>query len=120
MVVKVQAEFYSLVESYLRLPGAVDVTGVPALHDALPMVQLSLNDPVPDGLGHDELRVLRAVHVELAGDVSEGDLAVGQGDGLDCGLDDIMMESRDQSVGVVSSELVSECVENLSKSLDLS
>ena len=116
---KVQAELNSLVEGNLRLPGAVNVTRVLGLHDPLLVVQLSLNHTVSDGLGHDELRVLRHVHVELLGDVCEGDLAVGETDGLDSSLDDVMVESGDEGVGVVCSELSLECLQHISEPLHL-
>ena len=39
---QIQTELDPLVECYLRLPGAVHVAGVLALHDPLPVVQLRL------------------------------------------------------------------------------
>ena len=77
---QIQTELDPLVESNLRLPGAVHIAGVLALHDPLPVVQLCLDDAVPDGLGHNELGLPRAVQVQLLRNVGEGDLAEGQAD----------------------------------------
>ena len=77
------------------------------------MVQLRLDHSIPDCLGHNELCVVRAVQKQLLGDVSEGDLAVGERDGLDSGLDDVVVEPGDQSVGVVRRELLAELLHDL-------
>ena len=95
------------------IPGAVHVAGVFRLHDPLVVVQLGLNDSIPDRLGHNELGVVGTVQKQLLGNVSEGDLAVGERDGLDSGLDDVVVESGDQSVGVVRRELLAELLHDL-------
>ena len=77
------------------------------------MVQFGLDDPIPNSLGHNELGVVRTVQKQLLGNVSEGDLAVGERDGLDSGLDDVVVESGDQSVGVVGPELLAELLHDL-------
>ena len=77
------------------------------------MVQFGLDHSIPDGLGHNELGVVRTVQKQLLGNVSEGDLAVGERDGLDSGLDDVVVESGDQSVGVVGPELLAELLHDL-------
>ena len=115
MIMQIKTELDSLVEGYLGLPGAVHIAGVLALHNPLPMVKLSLDHAVPDGLGHNELGVLGAVQSQLLRDVGEGYLAVGQGDGLHRGLDHVMMEPCDQGVGVVSVELGAEVLNDLVK-----
>ena len=120
MIVEIQTPLNPLVEGLLRLPGAVHVAGVLGLHDAVLVIQLRLDNPVPDGLGHDELCVLGAVQLQLPADVSEGDLAVGQGDGLHSSLDDVVVESGDQGVGVVRGKLLCELLENLSKPAQVS
>ena len=50
MVVEVEAELDPLVEGDLRLPGAVHVARVPALHRAGLVVQHRLYHTVTDGL----------------------------------------------------------------------
>ena len=77
------------------------------------MVQFGLDHSIPDGLGHNELGVVRTVQKQFLGNVSEGDLAVGERDGLDGGLDDVVVEPGDQSVGVVRPELLAELLHNL-------
>ena len=94
-------------------PGAVHVAGVFRLHDSLVVVQFGLDHSIPDGLGHNELGVVRTVQKQLLGNVSEGDLAVGERDGLDGGLDDVVVEPGDQSVGVVRPELLAELLHDL-------
>ena len=120
MIVEIQTPLNPLVEGLLRLPGAVHVAGVLGLHDAVLVVQLRLDNSVPDGLGHDELCVLGAVQLQLPADVGEGDLAVCQGDGLHDSLDDVVVESGDQGVGVVRGKLLCELLENLSKPAQVS
>ena len=95
------------------IPGAVHVAGVFRLHDPLVVVQLGLNDSIPDRLGHNKLGVVGTVQKQLLGNVSEGDLAVGERDGLDSGLDDVVVEPGDQSVGVVGPELLAELLHDL-------
>ena len=113
MVVKIQTELNSLVKSNLRFSGAVNIACVLGLHDALVVVKFSLNDSVSDRLRDNELCILGTVQHQLLGNVSKGDLAVGQRYCLDSGLDHVMMESGDQGVGVVSRELVVEPLENI-------
>ena len=50
----------------------------PSLHPPVAVVEDGLDDAVPDGLGHDELGVLRAVQQQLLGNVLEPDPRVGQ------------------------------------------
>ena len=47
------------------------------------------------------------------GNISESDLAVSERDGLNGCLDDVVVESGDQSVGVVRPELLAELLHDL-------
>ena len=92
MIMKVQTELNSLIKRNLWFSCAVQITGVLALHDSLLMVQLSLNDTISNSFSDNKLGVLGTVQHQLLSDVTEGDLAVGQGDGLHGSLDDVLVE----------------------------
>ena len=117
---KIQTKLNSLVESNLRFPGAVDIAGVLGLHDSLIMIKFRLNDSISDRLGNNKLCILGTVQHQLLGNVSKGDLAVGERDGLDGRLDDVMVESGDESHGVIGRELVIEPLENVRESGQIS
>merc|ERR1719234_931847 len=78
---QVKAEFNPLVESDLWLSGAVNIAGILGLHCARLMVKHCLYHTISDRLCHNVLSVLRAVHLQLCGYVSECDTAVGKADG---------------------------------------
>ena len=80
------------------------------------MVKDSFDDTVTDGLSHDEFSIVWAVQEQLLGNVSECDLAVGQGDGPDGGLDHVVVKPHDEGVGVVSVELICKVLDHISKS----
>ena len=117
---KIQTKLNSLVKGNLRFPGAVDITGVLGLHDSLIMIKFRLNNSISDCLGNNKLGILRTVQHEFLGNVSKGDLAVGERDGLDGRLDDVMMKSGDEGHGVVGRELVIEPLENVRESRQIS
>ena len=94
---QVEAELNALVEGDLRLPGAVHVAGVAALHGARLLVHYRLDHAVPDRLRHNELGVLGAVEQQLGGDVGEDDLAVCEADGPHGGLDHVVVQTPDQA-----------------------
>merc|ERR1719234_2760360 len=77
---QVKAELNSLVESNLWLSGAVDITGILGLHCTRLMVKHCLYHTISDGLCHNMLSVLGAVHLQLGGNVSKCDTAVGKTD----------------------------------------
>ena len=117
---KIQTKLNSLVKGNLRFPGAVDIAGVLRLHDSLIMIKFRLNNSISDRLGNNKLGILRTVQHELLGNVSKGDLAVGERDGLDGRLDDVMVKSGDEGHGVVGRELIIEPLENVRESRQIS
>ena len=113
MIVGIQTPLNPLVNTFCG--SVVLYTSLVSLDCMIPCSWSSLDNPVPDGLGHDELGVLGAVQLQLPADVSKGDLAVCQRDGLHSSLDDVVVESGDQGVGMVRGELLGGLLENLSK-----
>merc|ERR1719180_103921 len=75
---QVEAELNSLVESDLWPSGAVNITGILGLHCTRLMVKHCLYNTISDRLCHNMLSVLRAVHLQLGGNVGECDPAVGK------------------------------------------
>merc|ERR1719234_427519 len=116
---QVQAELNPLVESDLWLSGAVNVTGVLGLHCTRLMVKHCLYHTISDCLGHNMLSILRAVHLQLGGNVSECDPAVGEANCSHRSLDHIMMEANDEAVGEVSLELGGKLLHNTVKPSDI-
>ena len=112
-------------------PSGVHITSVLGLHGSTIMIKDCLYDTVTDSLFmidiiyqvcffitkrylcYYKLRVLWTVQEELLGNVSEGDLAVGQGDCPDGGLDHVVVQSDDEGVSVVRGELVSKLLDYL-------
>merc|ERR1719180_523498 len=117
---QVKAELNPLVESDLWLSGAVNITGVLGLHCTGLMVKHCLYHTISDRLCHNMLSILRAVHLQLGGDVGECDPAVGKADRSHRGLDNIVMESNDEAVGEVSLELSSKLLHNAVKPSNIS
>merc|ERR1719376_580701 len=77
---QVKAELNSLVESDLWLSGAVNITGVLGLHCTRLMVKHCLYHTISDCLCHNMLSILRAVHLQLGGNVGKCDPAVRKAD----------------------------------------
>lgn len=77
LVVQCQAGPDALVERLARLTGRVNVASHLSLHEALLVVDRSLNYPVADRLGHNILSRLLALQAETDADVAEGDARVG-------------------------------------------
>merc|ERR1719234_1172591 len=102
---QVKAELNSLVEGNLWLSGAVNITGVLRLHCARLMVKNCLYHTISDCLCHNMLGILRAVHLQLGGNVGECDPTVGQADCSHRSLNNIVMKANDEAVGEVSLEL---------------
>merc|ERR1719180_543496 len=99
---QVEAELNSLVESDLWLSGAVNITSVLGLHCTRLMVKHCLYHTISDCLCHNMLSVLRAVHLQLCGNVGKCDPTVGKADRSHRSLDHIVMKSNDETVGGVS------------------
>merc|ERR1719234_1141859 len=95
---EIKAELNSLVEGNLWLSGAVNITGVLGLHCTRLMVKHCLYDTISDCLGHNMLSVLRAVHLQLSGNVGESDPTIGKADRSHRSLDHIVMEANDEAV----------------------
>merc|ERR1719234_1652073 len=112
---QVKAEFNPLVESDLWLSGAVNIAGVLGLHCTRLMVKHCLYHTISDCLCHNMLSVFRAVHLQLCGNVSECDPAVGKADRSHRSLDNIMMKANDEAVGEVSLELSGKLLHNTVK-----
>merc|ERR1719234_629494 len=77
---QVKAEFNPLVESDLWLSCAVNITGILGLHCTRLMVKHCLYHTISDGLCHNMLSILRTVDLQLGGNVSKCDTAVGKTD----------------------------------------
>ena len=141
-VVEVETELDAFVEGELRLPRAVDVRVLLGLHPALVVVQRRLDHSVTDRLhaqwsnvenhhnflsgledhahlGNDVFGVLGAFQVEFAGDVGEIDPGVGQRDGPDCRLDDVMAQPQDEGISVVVAELLRVSLQHRLKLFDV-
>merc|ERR1719180_767694 len=102
---QVKAERNSLVESDLWLSGAVDIAGVLGLHCARLMVKHCLYHTISDCLCHNMLSILRAVHLQLGGNVGKCDPTVGKADRSHRSLDHIVMKANYEAVGEVRLEL---------------
>merc|ERR1719234_1461147 len=93
---QVKAEFNPLVESNLRLSGAVNIACILGLHCTRLMVKHCLYNTVSDCLCHNMLSILRAVDLQLGGNVSKCDPAVGKADRSHRSLDHIVMKANDE------------------------
>merc|ERR1712192_391239 len=116
---QVQAKLNPLVEGDLWLSGAVDIAGVLGLHCTRLMVKHCLYHTISDCLCHNMLSILRAVHLQLGGNVSECDSAVGKADRSHRSLDHIVMETNDEAVSEVSLELGGKLLHNTVKPSDI-
>merc|ERR1719234_229790 len=116
---QVEAELNPLVESDLWLSGAVNITGVLGLHCTRLMVKHCFYHTISDCLGHNMLSVLRAVHLQLGGNVGECDPTVGKADRSHRSLDHIVMKANDETVGEVGLELGCKLLHNTVKPSDI-
>merc|ERR1719234_3059642 len=116
---QVEAELNSLVESDLWLSGAIDIAGILGLHCTRLMVKHCLYHTISDCLGHNMLSILRAVHLQLCGDVGKCDTTVGKTDCSHRSLDNIVMKANDEAVGEVSLELGGKLLHNTVKPSDV-
>merc|ERR1711971_1279985 len=96
---QVKAELNPLVESDLWLSGVVNIAGVLRLHCSRLMIKHCLYHAISDCLCHNMLSILRAVDLQLGGNVGECDTAVGKADCSHRSLDNIVMETNDEAVG---------------------
>merc|ERR1719180_382588 len=109
---QVEAELNSLVEGDLWLSGAVDIAGVLGLHCTRLMVKHCLYHTISDCLCHNVLSVLGAVDLQLGGNVSKCDPAVGKADRSHRSLDNIVMKTNNETVGEVGLELGGKLLHN--------
>merc|ERR1719234_832331 len=116
---QVKAEFNPLVESNLWLSGAVNITGVLGLHCTRLMVKHCLYHTISDCLCHNMLSVLRAVDLQLGGDVGKCDPTVGKADRPHRSLDNIVMKANNEAVGEISLELGGKLLHNTVKPSDI-
>merc|ERR1719234_1639146 len=112
---QIEAELNSLVESNLWLSGAVNVTGVLGLHCTRLMVKHCLYNTISNCLCHNMLSILRAVHLQLCGNVSECDPTVGKADRSHRRLDNIVMKANNETVSEVGLELGGKLLHNAVK-----
>lgn len=80
-------------ESVLRLLSRVDIHQLVGGQEALLVVDLGLDDAVPDGFGADVLRSGGRGQVQLLCDVRQGDARVGGGDLAQASLQHIVTQS---------------------------
>merc|ERR1719234_2920861 len=116
---QVKAELNPLVESNLWLSGAIDVAGILGLHSARLMVKHCLYHAISDCLCHNMLSILRAVDLQLSGNVGKCDSTVGKADCSHRSLNNIMMEANDEAVGEVCLELGGKLLHNTVKPSDI-
>merc|ERR1719234_264391 len=116
---QIEAELNSLVEGNLWLSGAVNITGVLRLHCTRLMVKHCLYHTISDCLCHNMLSILRAVDLQLGGNIGKCDPAVGKADCSHRSLDNIVMEANDEAVGEVSLELGGKLLHNTIKPSDI-
>merc|ERR1719180_722832 len=102
---QVKAELNSLVEGNLWLSGAVNIACILGLHGARLMVKHCLYNTISDRLCHNMFSILRAVHLQLGGNVGKCDTTVGKADCSHRSLDHIVMKTNNEAVCVVSLEL---------------
>merc|ERR1719180_145321 len=112
---QVKAELNPLVEGNLWLSGAVNIAGVLGLHCTRLMVKHCLYHTISDCLCHNMLSVLRAVDLQLGGNVGKCDSTVGKADRSHRGLDHIVMKANDEAVGEVGLELGGKLLHNTVK-----
>merc|ERR1719234_1683444 len=116
---QIEAELNSLVESNLWLSGAVNITGILGLHCTRLMVKHCLYNTISDCLCHNMFSILRAVDLQLGGNVGECDSAVGEADRSHRSLDHIMMKANNEAVGEVSLELGGKLLHNTVEPSDI-
>merc|ERR1719234_267482 len=116
---QIKAELNSLVEGDLWLSGAVNIAGVLGLHCARLMVKHCLYHTISDRLCHNVLSVLRAVDLQLGGNVGECDPTVGKADCSHRSLDHIMMKANNKAVSEVCLELGGKLLYNTVKPSDI-
>merc|ERR1719234_1431429 len=116
---QIKTELNSLVESDLWLSGAVNIAGILGLHCTRLMVKHCLYHTISDCLCHNVFSILRAVHLQLGGNVGKCDPTVGEADRSHRSLDHIMMEANDEAVGEVCLELRDKLLHNTVKPSDI-
>merc|ERR1719234_1300178 len=116
---QIEAELNSLVESDLWLSGAVNITCILGLHCTRLMVKHCLYHTIPDCLCHNMLSILRAVDLQLGGNVGKCDTAVRKADRSNRSLDNIVMKANNEAVGEVSLELRGKLLHNTVKPSDI-
>merc|ERR1711971_351832 len=117
---QVKAELNPLVESDLWLSGAVNIAGVLRLHCSRLMIKHCLYHTISDCLCHNMLSVLRAVNLQLCGNVGKCDTTVGKADCSHRSLNHIVMEANDEAVSEVSLELGGKLLHNTVKPSNIS
>merc|ERR1719234_87066 len=116
---QVQAKFNPLVESDLWLSGAVDITGILGLHCTGLMVKHCIYHTISDCLCHNMLSILRAVNLQLCGNVGKCNPTVGKADRSHRSLDNIVMKANNETVCEVGLELSSKLLHNTVKPSDI-
>jgi hypothetical protein len=105
LVVQLQAELDPLSKRLPRLSSLVHIPTLSPDHPPLLVIHPNAaDDSVPDRFRDDVLCVLLVVELELEADVFEGDLGVGEGDGVDACLDNGVAETEDEGLGSVGRE----------------
>merc|ERR1719376_1994075 len=116
---QIQAELNPLVESDLWLSGTVNIAGILRLHCTRLMVKHCLYHTISNCLGHNMLSILRAVNLQLGGNVGKCDAAVGKANCSHRSLNHIMMKANNEAVGEVSLELGGKLLHNTVKPSDI-
>jgi len=120
VVVQAHTESDSRVEHLLGLLGGVDIQYFFTLHEALLMIQNSLDDAITNSLSNNVLGTLLALEAKTDADVAERDTRVRQAHHADSGLDHVLAETENEGVGAVPAEGFRVRIEGLKESVELS
>ena len=120
LVVQLQAKLNSLVESLLRLVRGINVDDILALHVTLLMLQRSLDHSISDSFCADIFRLFFGIEMQFLADLLQRDARIGEGERTESSLDDVVTETKNQSIRAIRDELLLVCLERFSEGLQIS
>lgn len=85
--------------------GPIATLHTTTLHPSFLVHDSALNDTIPDSFAHNVLCVFFGVEMQLHADIAEGYARIGKRKTTNAGLDDILPETDDESVGLITFEL---------------
>lgn len=85
--------------------GSIATLRTTALHPPFLVHNPSLNDTIPDGFANDILCVFFGVEVQFHADIAKRYAGIRKREATNTGLDDILPETDDESVSLVTFEL---------------